>query len=229
MGRSGLQHGGLRWQRGRTSCHTCGTMQKPEVRNSQELSDKKKRTWRTKWNENGREEKSAGKDLLCSEARRLSWEADSKERCSEERRGRSGHVVPRVPSPVMTEHHPHHDGAPVPMTTQHVRWRGAGRGMQRIRAAEIKSCHLRGFHRAVPLQRCVWHGCSIRLRPPALLSPGVPLPELCPPLPCPPPLLLLTPLFLVRSSSFLCPPAFLICVGMCWSCCGCSSCITSLC
>lgn len=39
-------------------------------------------------------------------------------------RGRSVLGVQRVSSPVMTEQQPHHDGAPVPMTTQPVRWRG---------------------------------------------------------------------------------------------------------
>lgn len=40
------------------------------------------------------------------------------------RRGRSVHGVRRVSSPVMTEQQPQHDGAPVPMTTEPVRWRG---------------------------------------------------------------------------------------------------------
>jgi len=46
------------------------------------------------------------------------------ERSSEQKRRRSVHGVPRVPSLVMTEQQPHHDGAPVPMTTQAVRWEG---------------------------------------------------------------------------------------------------------
>jgi len=51
-------------------------------------------------------------------------EKRDRDRRGEERRGRSVHGVPRVSSPVMTEQQPHHDGAPVPMTTQPVRWRG---------------------------------------------------------------------------------------------------------
>lgn len=42
----------------------------------------------------------------------------------EEKGGRGREECAGSPSPVMTEQQPHHDGAPVPMTTQPVRWRG---------------------------------------------------------------------------------------------------------
>lgn len=64
--------------------------------------------------------------LMCFKVRYLWWECEGKwrkERQSEMKRGRSVHGVPRVSSPVMTEQQPHHDGAPVPMTTPAVRWR----------------------------------------------------------------------------------------------------------
>lgn len=84
-----------------------------------------------------------------------------KKRETEGKRGRSVHGVPRVSSLVMTEQQPHHDGAPVPMTTQAVRWRDnwwRDAGNERRdgdRNVKIKSVNSRGLCRAVPLQRCV--------------------------------------------------------------------------
>ncbi len=125
----------------------------------------------TEWESKGK------KGVMRFKVRGLQKECEGewiKERQREERRGRSAHSVQRVSSPVMTEQQPHHDGALVPMTTQPVRWReekwmdagkertdgGKDRQTENIK---IKIVYSRGCCCAVPLQRCVWHGCNTRL------------------------------------------------------------------
>lgn len=76
----------------------------------------------------------------------------------------------RVSSPVMTEQQPHHDRAPVPMTTPAVRWsRDGGEMIDKNSLVNGIKMDLRRGCRAVAVQSCVCHGCSAALLQPLLL------------------------------------------------------------